>query len=142
MSISQFDDTLRRSATQAERVGHIRIDVGGPLRLDPGVVYTKPFAVQFEVIQSPEDPTKPDGIDHDPAHAKRASGAISSDGTGGRWEGHVEVEPGFFRNGEARGVGVAVLPQRTDAAGKGAYSIETITWCDHITLEVDGESGT
>jgi hypothetical protein len=66
---------------------------------------------------------------------------VTTDGANERWEGFVEVEPGFFRNGTARGVGVAVLPQEKDAAGKGAYAIETLTWCDHITLDLDGESG-
>jgi hypothetical protein len=138
MSISKFDDPLRLSQTPVVRVGYIRIDVGGPLTLDPGAQYTRPFAVHFEIIQSPVDPANPEERLHDPALARRASGVVTTDGTGGRWDGYVEVPPGFFTNGEARGVGVAVLPQEKEtASGKGGYATETLTWCDHIELVVD-----
>lgn len=123
MSLSQFDQQLKRSASPAGRAGEIRIDVGGPLKLDPGVQYTRPFVIHYTIIQSDE------GV-HDPSLARRASGVVETDGANSRWDGFVDVDPGFFRSGEARGIGVAVLQQTSE------FAYETLTWCDHVALDL------
>jgi hypothetical protein len=128
MSLSQFDPVLKRSTSQPARAGDIRIDVGGPLKLDPDVQYTKPFVIHYTIIQSDE------GV-HEPALAKRVSGVVETDGADNRWEDFVDVEPDFFESGEARGIGVAVLQQTSE------FAYETLTWCDHVNLDLDGATG-
>ena len=141
MSISQFDDVLHRSTEPAGRTDQIRIAVKGPLHLHPDVTYTYPLVVQFEIIQNLPDPERPGEELHDPKLARRKAGvAILDADPAGEWVGHLDVDEGFFRNGRARGVGVAVLPQERNTQDKGVYAVETLTWCDNIDLDIEGQS--
>lgn len=127
MSLSQFDATLTRSTTLGApaRSSDVRIKVGGPLKLDPNSQYEPPFALHFAIIQSPQE-----GVAGSPTTSHRASRVIETNGAGQRWDTYIDLDPTVFRSGEARGIGMAVMEK------KGEFSYETITWCDHVTLDL------
>jgi hypothetical protein len=52
------------------------------------------------------------------------------------WEGSLEVKAGTFKSGEARAIAVAVVPIN------GLFAYETLTWCDHIELELGEPAAT
>ena len=129
MSYSQFHSKAKvKKVTGAAGEDHWEMAVGGPLALVPTDRYESPLWVHFMVIQNPEN-------DHDPEHAIRASGMVRlTDVTATEWAGSVRVKKSEWRNAEARGVGVLVLDQ-----AKG-YAVECVTWCEHITIEVEVQS--
>jgi hypothetical protein len=129
VSFSQFDKkvTIHEDGEAAKSApGKIRLKVGGPLELEPKGRYLPPAVVRILIVHSAKG-------DHDPANAARGSGVVVVDEfTTGRWETKVEVDEQAFRSeGETRGIGVAVLEQ------KDGFAFETITWCDHIELDLD-----
>ena len=64
-----------------------------------------------------------------PRRRHRVSGTVQvTDPKAKKWTAVVGLDPTKFAEGEARGVGVAVLEQVTQ------FGIETITWRDHVKL--------
>jgi hypothetical protein len=134
MSHSQFDDNLSRDDTLEPNVparsNTVRIKVGGPLRLDPDSQYEPPFALHFAIIQAPE------GEEHgSPTTSHRASRVVETNGANQRWDTYIDLDPTVFYSGDARGIGMAVMEK------KGEFAYETITWCDHITLDLGTATG-
>lgn len=126
MPLSQFDETLRVSETaQFIAGGPVRLKVGGPLTLDPGTQYRPPFAVHFSIVQSVEGEDRATR-----ERANRVSGVAIVEDVNGRWDEDIEIDPEVFRSGDARGIAMAILER------EGEFCYETITWCDHIKLDL------
>src|SRR5829696_1391241 len=119
MSYSQFDDVLKLGKSPSKFPGVPKLDVGGPLKLHPGLKYIWPLRIQFSIIQSPEN-------EHGPDTASRVGGVAEVHEETGKWSASVDIDPGKFRTGDARAVGVLVLEQVA------RFGFETLTWCDHV----------
>ncbi len=118
------------------------ITVGGPLTLDPEQ-HELPITIQVMVAQTPEaKPGEPDEERFQPKNAKIARGVVVIDkgdivvgAPDTEWTKKLKAPTGDFRNGEARGIAVAVVPNPTE------FAYETLTWCSHITLKVEQAAG-
>jgi hypothetical protein len=126
MSHSQFDSAKLEDDVQVQgRQVPQGIVVTGPLEQVPPDKYVPPFVIHVTIIQTPTDE------DHEPEHARRATGYTTMDAEG-NWVATIDPKDvDFDRTRAARGIGVAVLA-RTEG-----YTSEVLTWCDHLP-DLDG----
>ena len=141
--LSQFDKTGTVVVPPLEsQPTDDKIEVGGPLRLDPKE-HQLPITIQVMVAQTPEAKagvTDEERFKH--SNAKIARGVVvlnRGDVVVGdpkaRWDLTLTVPAGDFRDGEARGIAVAVV------ANPDEFAYETLTWCSHIMLKVEEAAG-
>jgi hypothetical protein len=130
MALGQFDPTgeISKALLSAQGTPFKEIDVGGPLTLDPAE-HELPIVIHVSVVQSPEGEHE---HEHDAAQFARGVVVIKDLVAGAlpkRWDLKLTV-PAEFKDGEARGIAVAVVPN------KKLFAYETLTWCEHVTLNV------
>jgi hypothetical protein len=139
MALGQFDKTGDITKTPPTSAASTReITVGGPLNLDPEE-HRLPAVIHVMVVQiptetqgpaDPETPKPPEDHEHDHEKAKIESGVleIKEAPEDGKWKLTLTVRAADFDPGEARGIAVAVVPN------KKLFAYETLTWCENITL--------
>ena len=135
--LSQFhDDGFIEASVTGRPLG--QITVSGPLNLNLKEQQF-PIAIHVMVVQHREG-------EHGPNTAKVAKGVlvINEGAATDEWRLTLtEDVAGDLKDGDARGIAVAVVP------AKGLFAYDTFTWCEHIKLKVrpatvsavDGEAG-
>lgn len=138
--LSQFDDegTISGAPITGREADVKEIHVGGPLTLDPED-HELPITIQVMVVQTPE--SKPgeedeERFEHDRAKIARGvvvikKGDLVVGEKTNRWDVTLTVPADDFKDGEARGIAVAVVPNPK------RFAYETLTWCEHIKLKVE-----
>ena len=104
------------------------IEVGGDLKGDLSE-YDRPIVIHFTTFGSPRK-TRPTRIATTPTGRRSPGLVVEQMLADKKWTGSVEAKEGKFEDRDARGIGVAILPNHEE------FAYETLTWCSHIELKV------